>query len=41
MNVIKDPKYARLYHKINLITRGPLFTRQRWEATWQVNTNNY
>ena len=32
MNVIKDPKYARLYDKINLITRGPLFTRQRWEA---------
>ena len=41
MNVIKDPKYARLYDEINLITRGPLFTRQRWEAIWQVNTNNY
>ena len=40
-NLIEDAKYAPLYDKIQLITRGPLFTKERWKAIWDVNTGNY
>jgi len=36
-NLIRDPKEAKLYDQIVLITRGDLFTYERWKAIWQVN----
>jgi arabinofuranosyltransferase len=38
-NVIKDPKYSVLFDKINLVTKGELFTAQRWKTIWELNTN--
>jgi arabinofuranosyltransferase len=38
LNLIKDPKLADLYDKILLITKGPLFDKERWKAIWEVNT---
>jgi arabinofuranosyltransferase len=38
VNVIKDPKYAALYDKINLVTKGPLFTAERWKTILELNT---
>jgi arabinofuranosyltransferase len=40
-NVIKDPEYAKLYDKINIVTKGPLFSSERWKAIWELNTGNY
>jgi len=36
-NLIRDPKEAKLYDQIALITRGNLFTYERWKAILQVN----
>lgn len=36
-NLIRDPKEAKLYDQIVLITRGDLFTYERWKAILQVN----
>jgi arabinofuranosyltransferase len=36
-NLIRDPKEAKLYDQITLITRGKLFTYERWKAILQVN----
>ena len=37
-NRIRDPELAKFYDDLRLITRGPLFTRQRWNAIWAVNS---
>jgi arabinofuranosyltransferase len=36
-NVIKDPALAAYLDKLNLVVRGPLFTRERWSAIWELN----
>lgn len=40
-NVLKDPNLALFYDKIRLITRGPLFTRERWKAILDMNLGRY
>jgi arabinofuranosyltransferase len=36
-NQIADPSLHDLYDRVLLATRGPLFSRQRWVAIWQLN----
>ena len=36
-NVIEDPGVAMFYDQLALITRGPLWTRDRWAAIGRVN----
>lgn len=36
-----DANLEALHDKICLITRGPLFTRQRWRAIWDMNLGRY
>ena len=38
-NEIADPRLHDLYDQVVLVTRGPLFTRQRWAAIWRLNTS--
>lgn len=40
-NVLKDKNLAAYYDKIRLITRGPLFTRERWKAVIDMNLGRY
>jgi len=40
-NVIVDQKLARLYEKIKIITRGELFSWERWGEIWRMNTGQY
>lgn len=37
-NRIRDPELAKFYDDLRLVTRGPLFTRQRWNAIWAINS---
>lgn len=37
-NLIKDPALARLYDDLRLVTRGPLFSGERWRAIWRLNS---
>lgn len=37
-NRISDSKIAALYDQIALVTRGPLWTAERWQAIWRLNT---
>lgn len=37
-NYILEPALAAYYDDIRLLTRGPLFTTERWAAIWRVNT---
>ncbi|ATB43893.1 hypothetical protein CYFUS_009374 [Cystobacter fuscus] len=36
-NVMKDPALAEYLDKLLLVVRGPLFTRERWRAIWELN----
>lgn len=36
-NRIKDPAVRALYDKLELVTKGPLFTADRWRAIWALN----
>jgi arabinofuranosyltransferase len=36
-NLIVDKKIADLYDQLQLITRGDLFTAERWRAIWSLN----
>lgn len=36
-NLIVDPEIAALYDRIRLATRGPLWTRERWQAIIELN----
>jgi arabinofuranosyltransferase len=40
-NSITDPALAAYYDKLRLITRGDLWTTERWEAIWKMNTGQY
>jgi arabinofuranosyltransferase len=37
-NLVADPQLAQLYDHVLRITRGPLFTRERWRSIWLLNT---
>lgn len=36
-NELVDPKLNAYYDKLALVTRGPLFSRDRWIAIWELN----
>jgi arabinofuranosyltransferase len=36
-NSIKDPAVRELYNKLELVTKGPLFTAERWRTIWALN----
>jgi len=40
-NKIADPALAEFYEKINLITRGDIWSFERWIAIWKMNTGQY
>lgn len=40
-NKIKDPALAEYYDKLYLIVSGELWTIERWEAIWKMNTGQY
>lgn len=40
-NRIADPRLAAYYDKIRRVTRGPLWTRQRWLDVWRFHTGGY
>ena len=40
-NHLEDKNLALFYDKLCLITRGPFFTRQRWETILKMNTGRY
>lgn len=40
-NRIDDPFTFIYYDAVRQITRGPLWSRERWWAIWQMNTGNY
>jgi hypothetical protein len=33
-----DSDIARLENRLRLVARGPLFSRERWKAIWQLKT---
>ena len=37
-NKLNDPALATLFRLTRRLARGPLFTRERWEAIWVMNT---
>ena len=36
-----DRDLAALYERIEIVTRGPLFSRRRWTEIWRLNTRAY
>ncbi len=40
-NRIIDPLTASYYDAVRLITRAPVWSRDRWWAIWQMNTGHY
>jgi arabinofuranosyltransferase len=38
---LPDPALDAYYQKIKLVTHGELFTRQRWQAIWELNTHSF
>lgn len=40
-NLLQDPGLAEMYAAIRLITRGPLFTTERWRAILRMNSGAY
>ncbi len=40
-NVIANPDLAAYYDKLKIIVSGPLWTAERWEAIWKMNTGQY
>ena len=40
-NQITDPYLALYYDKLHLIVSGDLWTVERWEAIWKMNTGQY
>jgi arabinofuranosyltransferase len=41
VNQIGDPDLAQYYEKIALITRGRIWTLERWKVIWGLNTGQY
>jgi arabinofuranosyltransferase len=40
-NYFDDPDLWEFYQKLNLITRGDIFSRERFTAIWEINTGKY
>ena len=40
-NTLIDPLLARYYDKLLVITRGPLFSAERWKAIWGIHIGSY
>jgi arabinofuranosyltransferase len=40
-NQIQDPQTAALYDKLLIVTRGDLFTSQRWQMIWEMNKDHF
>lgn len=40
-NRIADPALAEYYDQIRLITRGEIWSLERWSAIWKLNTGQY
>ena len=40
-NCIEDPDLALYYDKLRLITRGPLWSRERLLTIWKMNMGQY
>ncbi|HET9905928.1 MAG TPA: hypothetical protein VFQ23_04790 [Anaerolineales bacterium] len=40
-NEIKDPGIAEYYKKLLLITRGKIWSFERWQAIWKLNMGQY
>lgn len=38
VNVIEDPNLNEYYDHLKLVISGPIWTRERWRAIWQLNT---
>lgn len=38
---LPDPALDAYYQKIKLVTHGELFTRERWQEIWELNTRNF
>jgi len=38
---LDDPALDGYYQKIRLVTHGDLFTAQRWQAIWELNTKSF
>lgn len=41
INLIQDASLAKYYNKLSLITRGDLWSTDRYEAIWKMNTGQY
>lgn len=41
VNEIKDPGIAEYYEKLVLITRDQIWSFERWDAIWKLNTGQY
>lgn len=40
-NQIADPALAKYYDQLRLITRGRIWSLERWSALWKMNTGQY
>ena len=40
-NMIEDPRIAKFYDALRVITRDPLFSGKRWGEIWKMNTGAY
>jgi arabinofuranosyltransferase len=40
-NHIANPGIAQYYEKISLVTRGNIWSLERWDAIWKLNTGQY
>jgi arabinofuranosyltransferase len=40
-NHLEDPDLARVWDAVALVTRGPLWSKARWVAIWQLNTGAF
>jgi len=38
LNLIQDPQVREYYRWLSYVVHGPLFSRERWEAIWKLNT---
>ncbi len=40
-NHISDPGLAKLYENVRLLSRGEIWSKERWLAIWDMNSGNY
>ncbi len=41
INALPDAELNTYYQKIRTVTHGPLFTNERWQAIWELNTRDF